>query len=735
MGLFSGSRKTSVSATVYNLAGDVLKRPDYRKTTVVGALLSSTSDPFPQQMNDTYLHGPGVRLRNFARWCIDTGYNTALGILQSQFIISNGLDWTALAAAIPHTTDQTVEIQSASVGPADYQIWADQYMAINHQDQIGTDYLVEYNSVTNVITITLIDSSTESFTPTDFVVSEQYLYAVYDFATYDTGGTKTVSDIQVLIYKQNSGNTTYDGFFGTTSTGLDFVPFIPVRLANTFLSGSFQPTIYAEAQRVYKRITNYEFDDLVTKISANPSLGDIDYAYVFFGVSINVVDNASRRYIYTFFQQIALGLSLSDTAYQTWLTAWNASNASVADWNDWNAAQSDPTNPRYGTTAPTKLPAPTAPSNSMRIHSTNATLNWDYQIIWSGIAETTGSGLKKPGALTGEVWLEKVAFVSGVDRSTYHIRINWQVDQTTWRSLDIYDLHYLDFIYGGDAVGDYAYNLLDSASEVGFLIPINESFLKLMPLPLSTQVATACTFLVFTSITTVTAPWYTSDFFKIILVVAVVVITVATAGVGDIGILGSSAALGATLGFDGLTASIVGAVANAVAAMVLVQVIQSGAVLLFGDKLGAIIGTIAAILALQVGTALAGAGNLAEAFNSLMRADNLIKLTDALGRGYSAVEMSKAQDILKETSQLISAYNTDTKDIMALSQQMLGYDHGLVDTLSLVDVKSPVPVVPSESPKDFLSRTLLTGSDISDLSMGMISRFSEIMLNRDVVLS
>jgi hypothetical protein len=166
-----------------------------------------------------------------------------------------------------------------------------------------------------------------------------------------------------------------------------------------------------------------------------------------------------------------------------------------------------------------------------------------------------------------------------------------------------------------------------------------------------------------------------------------------------------------------------------------------GATSIFGQKIGAIIGAIAAILALDVGTALSNGQTLASAFVSMMRVDNLIRLTNAVGNGVSQYMQSNVQDILNKTNELISSYDAQMKAVEDQTTSTLGFSGASENPLTFIDVTSPVKTalqqgqitVPSETPSTYLSRTLMSGSDICDLSNGMITNFTDITLTTNLL--
>src|SRR5690606_6555738 len=109
---------------------------------------------------------------------------------------------------------------------------------------------------------------------------------------------------KIFIYKKGDGNSTLDAMFEQNADMSNFFPFIPFRLDNKFVGEDYLPEVYAEAKKAYKRSTTGKFDAMVESLEDNEQLDDIDFAYCVFGVSLNVLENTSRKYVYKFFQEI-----------------------------------------------------------------------------------------------------------------------------------------------------------------------------------------------------------------------------------------------------------------------------------------------------------------------------------------------------------------------------------------------------------------------------------------------
>lgn len=901
MGLFSSKKKTYVSSVVYNLAGDEDKRANYLKTTVIGAILAERHS-LAQAINQSYIDGPGIKLRNYAKWAVDQGYADAIGWQTGSLFAGDSINQEVLKTFIPTEPGMEVSLQTAEIDNADFTYWADQYVSENFPDLIGTEYVVDMDEATNTITITWEDETTTSFQPVGFNKNARYLYASYilvggeeegpvevgtvvslapgdpfpstsgwtqnsyssenktatlttltevevtysdstppesssdtttsdqnytEFsgewerttykgmkpgveATYslrevmsqnqvgnitqvvDTntvveniggGVTKTTvttltkdvfslvrsykvdeqeilqkswSSVKVFIYEKGSGIPDLDAMFDTPQDVGTFLPFIPIRIDNKYVSELWPDTLYPFAKRAMRKSIGGKYDKIQKNINENESIGDIDYAYAVFGVSLNVKENASKKYVYKFFQAIMNDYNTSSgTAYAAWKTQWDLANASWEEWIAWRQQQ-DSGSP-VATPEPVRLPYPTMPTNTLNISTAGMSqLNYNVTIYWNYITEELGTGLLNPDKKRGDLWFEvgstetfnQWMWVSGnsgdsdywqaVEGQTLDndsITLNWQVTETTWRRLTIIGLQHKNLIYGGKSVDITAKAALEDAEESGFLIPLHRDVYRSMGIKDGTQMSQACCFLVFNCYQVVKQKWYQSGIFKIIVVVVVIAVSIYTGGAGagaSTGLLGSNAAVGATLtglASTSMTAIIVGAVANAIAAMVLVTIIQKGAIALFGEKIGAIVGAIAGFIALQVGTAYMNNQSMASAFSGMMKADNILKLTEAAGKGYAGYVQASVQEMAAESEQVIAEYEKVSKEIQEKYASTIGY--GLANSQEILN---SVLEGGNEAQASFLQRTLMTGADVAQMSFDLLTNFPEITTSTNLNL-
>jgi hypothetical protein len=169
-------------------------------------------------------------------------------------------------------------------------------------------------------------------------------------------------------------------------------------------------------------------------------------------------------------------------------------------------------------------------------------------------------------------------------------------------------------------------------------------------------------------------------------------------------------------------------VANALAAMLLTQMIQTLSTSIFGAKVGAIVGAIASVVAIQVGTSLMNGQSLSAGFGELMKAENIMKLTSSVGEGYQKYVQADIQDMMKQTQEMIADYTAQSKELAAQYQELFG-GRGAVDPKAFTDVALSDPGEPSES---FLARTLMTGTEIAGMSTDLLSNFASVTLSTDL---
>jgi flavodoxin len=558
----------------------------------------------------------------------------------------------------------------------------------------------------------------------------------------------TRSGLQVFIYALGFGNATLDAMFNAPSTMGNFFPYIPIRIDNQMVSDTYKPDVYAAAKKAYYKATAKQFDDLVDKINDNSSIGDIDYAYVVFGVSVNVAEVTAKQYIRSFFESITESTSFTPHAYRQFKTQWAAAEASQEAYNAWVLANGGSAS--NSASQPALLAYPTLPTQSIEIKtSSTSNINFDMVISWNGIETSFGAGMKDSSHAVGDLWW----VINGADTFSKTVRTSqdpdtaavqtsyqvanatlyWQVDDNNWKAVTVYGLVHRNYIYGGKSVDIALTDAINDTEESGFIIPLHEGIFAAMSLPDSTQMATACTYLVFNCYQVVKKKWYQTGIFQIVMIVIIIIITYFTFGTGTGPATAVYGSIGAAIGLSGVAAIVAGFAITMVAAMIVSKIIGYVSKKIFGDKVGAIVGAIATVVVMVVGGSMLNGATWTTSLSQLTSPSTLLQLTEAVGKGVSEYIGAETQDVIKQTTELLDQYNTEMKSVSDKYASVIGTDMATFDPMELTDSASLSGSdgmgYTYETPDSFLNRTLMTGSDIAELNTALITEFTSLTLD------
>lgn len=550
--------------------------------------------------------------------------------------------------------------------------------------------------------------------------------------------------MQVIIYRQGTGNPTYDAMFLPDVDMGSFVPFIPLRRWGNFLGEDNFPTLYGWTTKAVKRSMDKDIEFINDQLRDNDSIGDIDFAYISYGVSLNTKEKAGLKYIYKFFQLVQGQGAGGAGEYSAWKTKWNEANDLQTHWATWKGAQSDPLNPLYGTPEPPQGIYPAQPLKQLKVYSDST--NYNMTVNWTGISEVTGvAGLGRPGAKVGDLWfieggqelfpevlISKGKFDDRVIKSDM-VTLYWQDKPNSFRAMGLRGLHHTNIVYKGKGVDIYGIDALNDPEESGFIIPLHEGVMKAMSLKDSTQLSTSCAYMILNYYEVTKQKWYTKSWFKVVLIVAVIVITIVTwgsAGPAGAGVLGAASAVGTAVGLAGTAAIIAGAAINAIAGMIVAQMIMKASVALFGPEVGAIVGAIASVAVLSMGTSLANGGTAMAGLQSMTSSVNLMQMTAAAGNGLSQAAQGKMAEINQDVLDLQNDYKTKMTEIYTAWSENLGFNKGTIDIQALTEAARVDHVY--EDMDTFLSRTLWTGSDIAGITNDLIGNFTEASITNQL---
>lgn len=875
MGLFSGKKKTFVSSSVWNLAGDINERPDYLKSVVAGNAIMGSGYSLGEVIPSSYLKGPGMQLRRYGNWARgSSNYASDVGFVSGGVVGGNSLSSEVLNSQLPKQDGERANAINIEIGFADPDWWADEYMVVNHPNLLFTDWFGElqpgnanirisfedgsavtfpitgfnpnsryiaciyqtvsngifgpvvvgsgvtvpsesgfpsntgYTKVSDIVTLvglpltkttrtqvtysdgrpgsdsTVTDPRTDTVTNKDTVyhkysvtpllltrldiynqsvrwiaedtppsvttqteaigggvikttvttINDQSPGGIYKYRMdYQTAPTNDVSGYKYFRYQEGTGNPSLDAMFLAPEGVGNFLPYIPIRINNSFLRDT-HPGIYAKTTKAIKKsMGGASLDDILESIETNGQIGDLDFVYAVFGASLNSPEKAAMKYIYEFFK---LATEMNPDAYikfLNWEIRWEAATQSAIAYNNWKGGnQSGP--------APDIIPYPPIPRVSIDTTSTAEWMNFKMSVGFSGARPISGVGLR-PGKKMGDAWIEtnpsrqytqlyvstdgQAGPTTGITMESHTVYV--QTADNRWVGIELLGMDHRNYVYDGKWVVIKASEALADPEESGFILPIHEETFKKMRLVDSTQMSTACCYLVFNCYKVVKQKWYQTGIFKVLLVVGTIALTVFfPPAAGATGVLGSSVTVGTSLGFTGTAALVAGVTANAIAAIVIMKALTGA----FGDKLGPLLGSAVTILLTGYGGVSGFSMDSVSVVNELSKATNLIAISNGLVGSVSGYMQEKTQDILNETQQLMDRYKDDMMEVASKYDQVFGTGtRGAIDPMMLTD---STYAGYRDPPDVFMERTLMCGSDVARLSNELVTRFTDISIKLDL---
>ena len=568
--------------------------------------------------------------------------------------------------------------------------------------------------------------------------------------------------LKMFIYRVGSGVPSLDALVVQQESGIDWLPFIPVRLNNKFVEERDED-MYVWTQKAFKKMfgRRTKIDDIIDSLKENESLGEIDFAHIAFGVPLNTSSQWGLQYIYQFLFNLSKASGHSSELYATYLKELKAYTQYVKEMEEWHSAQNTEWGSRYSK-QPAYVPRPVPPKGSISFHSNNKHLHFRQVIEYEVIYEEKGSGRKtlnnKPVSV-GHLWWEVIDnsveegliednrnkgggtqrfFSRALRKRRSVIALNWQDTSRTWKRMVMRNAVHTNYPYNSHSIATYPLDALEDKDESSFFFPLNLAIFKDMGIVDASEMHLCSAYLILNSYKVVKKKWYQSGIFKVIVAVVVIVISIyfppfgtaasSTAG----GVLGTNVAVGTAIVGAGASASIialVGGIANAIAGMVLGAIISRVAGKLLGNSfLGDLVAMVAVVAIGSYQTAASNGTPLsfAESFGSLMKAENLLKLGMSAADGLSSYINKSTMNILQEAQELQEAYSAESRRIQEMYVEQFGAGK-VIDPMAFTEAGRGAV----ENVDSFISRTLMTGMDIAEITHKMLSQFASLTLTLD----
>lgn len=547
---------------------------------------------------------------------------------------------------------------------------------------------------------------------------------------------------QIDMYFEDGSDSSMNSLFSKYLYDYEFNPFIPLREHKQFYKETSQ--LYKETNKAYRKLYGKNITNITDELKDNDGIDEIDFAYLYQGVPLNAQSKYLKEYVYEFFSQVLSGMNDPYYSFQADVDRYNAEQAAYYEWV-WTVRPYDPRNP-----IPPNRPRYPVTIKPNRVNVTyRGKYNFNNYIEAISIGIVSGTGVKAP--LSDPIKIVKETDINqnmeipsfGVPSIVFgrifdnNITIYKQVSSNRWEGIELYSLVHRNVVYNGKSVGTGAHAALDDEDDSAFILPLHLGVLKNISPFARAQVVLESNQLVLNSYKVVKKRWYQSGAFAIVISIAVVVVvSFATGGFGAAGlagsggILGTNVAVGAAIGLSGTIGIIAGAIGNALAGVIVSMVISKGATALFGAEMGMYIGIIASLATIDIMTAAqTGAPSLFDSLNSLMSAENLLKVIPAIGKGYQGAMGIAAQKYANETMSALDAINKKQEELDKKQAELFG-SAGILSTTDIMNLNQ----IPVESTDTFLSRTTMVGSDIVSTTLNVLYNYTELATNTEQVL-
>lgn len=689
MGLFSSKTVVTVASSTFKL---IANPPETVKQSVIYATLNNQSLP------DTILDDAISGYASKAKQAFDYAYEEyTLGLPQGKMYGLTQVSDSAIRAIIEDELNEPVYIVFSFIDDMTPEIMVLEYLRHTRGYKITTNEITIHNfnlkdnkqplsvhSVTYLYgTLTInyrqyysvygykdnYNSFSESITYTgDLLLNRPYCIVAYQ--TYQQSGNLDPIEkywfyaTESNVYPDLSAESVED------STKTIFFPIVPLRRNNSDVMNNTESDLYKTAKVLLDKL-NLDITTLTDLINENPSINQIDHAYVMFGVNINTTVEASKYYLYKFFEYIAdISIYNMDTYVQS-------TNNIIANRNN------------FSTSILNKF----APADvSLLEYGLNIEISYDYvkSTIVNGVVGDIGDI---------DIYIQKTG-------NTF-IRFRTQISDTTYKELIVYNLVQKNIIQGHAVVASLSTNRAE------LIIPISYDIASSLPLLLRNALYYDSLRMVINSYDEQKVKWYQTGFFKLLLVVVGIAISIYTGGMGSFLAGLSTAAAGGVIAVISylLPGVLIGLAINY--GMKFVAKIT-------GAEIAMILGAIVSI----IGISNIYKGSFNFFGNSLPTSQLLLQSGSSILNSANALIITEIDEVMKD----METFESEAKKKWTLleeAEKLLDTDLN-INPIRLLTQIQPVNIV-SESPDAFYTRTVHT-PNIGILTLDVIENYVNVML-------
>jgi len=770
------------SAQVYPLGEEEVNQVEKVQGVVLNAILSNRSSDLAANLRQASLGNPMFNQRRFYTEAVRTDPGRLFGAdFDSAVDINTTEVVSELTLALGLQSDDTLKISETFIDDGNADYFAEGWLLENRPDFLDDAWEAAIDKINEsvVIKLTGADEVIEEITisaPDDLIWSwsnqSRLLYVYYQIITQDpVTGAGTATTRRLYTYRLGSGgNATLDALASQDVAVSNFYPVYFLRRFNKSVKDF--PDEYAKLKASYKALFGSSVDVLIDAVESSESIDDIDFCYLFQGVSLGTSSQTGLAYLFDFFEMLRENQTTSKAQHAEYGTirrdpyindrAYEARIAAVVRNDVYNpnfkAGLASAPHPEF-TGQPHPQRVVFSPGESTTFDedfSAVGQTKFRYALTWAYIDRQfySGNAANHPGTVDreplkkGEHWLavgpsvnvwaknlvkEREKREDWIKQDVQTVLLFQQYDLNRYTVLEMAGLNHENYVYEENKEVTPATEAIGNTRSP-FLVPLHEPTLESFGMSQRAALASTSSYLVFNAYEIVDIPWYATKFFKIILIAASFLLPYVFAPIANLataaGVLGTNIAVGTAIGLTGTAAIVAGAAVNMVAGILVNKFVTWGAQELLGDELGALVGAVLSFVAMNLTEGGLLSGDLSIDWTSLFTGENLLRMTDSVVSGYNHMLAIETGSIYDEIDEINTKEQEELKNIQDLWDD-LTHDTTLFDPMLLTENTLDY----GESRSLFLSRTLMTGGDIASLSTGYISDFTRFSLRLPDALS
>ena len=553
--------------------------------------------------------------------------------------------------------------------------------------------------------------------PTGFRIGHNYCIAIYQ--KLDSAGTPETTQHH-WFYAIESQKYPEIAVTNNVNEENNSMPVIPLRYNNADLTSlAYQETaLYKTSKKLLKKL-NLDIDTIAEHLNTQDGVAEIDHAYLMFGADLQSTNNEIIAYLTEFFDHLAdisavsmfgsMGQIINSSKLSQNMFVFNGQSATaIPGSNSYSMIG-------YNGETITATIVNNTTVSTMVEYGLNTSIVYSYcksDIIAGSIGPIGTATMQKIRGIGTDNAFDQYGNLYTVDGSSLILKL--QVANNAYKQVVVKGLVHTNNIYGGYNVVTTLTNVIDSADEHNFIIPIHYGVAKKLPLLQRHLLYEESFILVLNSYVITKVKWYQTGFFKFLVTVVTFAVALYFA---QPWLLELTAAIEA-----GFVATVMFLLPD-----VLIGLLITTAFTFIADAIGPEKLMILAAIVAVVTIAVNPSGSFKLFGKTLPTAETFLSLSNAMMTGAQKGFEKQLEDVFEEKQSFEVESEARIKKLEA-AQDLIEDPSDLVTGLLDQQINAFAFHPESGNPQNFFNMTIHIGN-IGTLALEVIPNYHDIMLS------